>query len=136
VELRFLIRGEIVVFDRLGAILDGEVFAARKLAEEALDKRLLGRFEGKDKKSELWRAFSLRLDVETRKVLSAIDLFAQPPRVNASPSGSSLSGVKILRQALEADLTAIPVNRKIEKRAKATVEKCPPDQVVCKEGPP
>jgi hypothetical protein len=44
--------------------------------------------------------------------------------------------VKILRQALEVDLAAIPVNRELEKRGKAIVEKCPPDQVVCKEGPP
>jgi hypothetical protein len=137
VELRFLTMTKAVAFDWLGAITDERISAAREDAKEALDEWLLGNFKGKSKAPEIWKAFSLRLEAVTRQVLSAIDLFTQTPtRVPGSPSEDPRSGVKILRQALAADLAAIPVNRELKERGKAMVEKCPPDQVVCQGVPP
>ena len=136
VELRFLARGKAVVFDWLGAVLDGEVFTARKIAEHVLDEWLLGNFSGKHETSGSWKALSLRLESGTVKILSAIDLLARPPQVPGARSDEARSGVQILRRALEVDLAAVPMNRELEKRGRAIIKECPPGQVSCKGEPP
>ncbi|MES1244151.1 MAG: hypothetical protein ABUT39_21280 [Acidobacteriota bacterium] len=135
VQLKFMSQGYVVAIDSLGILGDLANGAIRKRANEWLDG-LIKKPRDENIEPGKWSAFSLRLHPETLKVVSGINLLARSPQATGSLSDDPRSGVTILRQALEVDLAAIPVNRELEKRGKATVDACPPDQVVCKESPP
>ncbi len=134
VEVQHLSGHTVAAFNWLGTLGDtGLLWFRKEILERKIEDWLQGPDDVKTSKPDGWSAVELQLD-RTRRTLSATDLLAAPPSAGARHD-SARAGVEILRRALEMDRTAIPTSRELEKRRKALIEGCPPDQVTCPAKP-
>jgi YD repeat-containing protein len=155
-HVRLLATGYTVGFDWPGAGMDAAGIAARKWIGDQLDGKILGKYAGSPGDDKL-KAVPLRIDARSARVTPMPEIQlpellsdrqeASQREVVLKPHLPSLllppnpgakdarSGVVILRKAYEVKPEDAPVNPALEKTRDVILNKCPPGQVVCKDGP-